>query len=184
VCGGMAAARLAELRHSRRSLERSGPAHEGRWSRATYPLIVALHAMVIGGTLFRGGRPRPAWLAVLLAAQPVRLWVLSSLGSRWNTRAAVPQRMDVVTTGPYAYVRHPNYSVVALELAALPLAFGLWRLAVLATLANAVLLGPRIREEEARLMALPGYREHFAGLPRFVPRLMPGRTTRRASPGA
>jgi methyltransferase len=146
---------------------------EGEWSRRTFPLIVALHAAVIGATFSLGSnRPRKLWLAALLAVQPLRAWVLVTLGRRWNARAAVPLTMEIATEGPYAFVRHPNYAVVAVELFSLPAAFGLWRLAAAATVVNAALLGPRIREEEALLAQLPGYREQFEGKRRFVPGLM------------
>jgi methyltransferase len=172
VCASMGAARVAELVYSRRNMEAAGAATEGAWSRATYPAIVALHTVVIAGTALRG-RSRPAWpwLALLLAAQPVRLWVLASLGRRWNTRAAVPNEMVVETRGPYAYIRHPNYAIIAVELLALPMAFGLKRFALLASAANALVLAPRIREEEAALRRLPGYEAHFASRKRFIPRV-------------
>jgi methyltransferase len=170
ICAIVGGSRLVELAHSRRNIERSGPVTEGEWSRRTYPLIVALHTATIAGTLVFGGRARVLPLAALAAVQPLRLWVLLTLGERWNTRAAVPESMPVATGGPYAYVRHPNYAVVAVELLSLPLAFGLPRLALAATLANAALLAPRIRDEEAALMRLSGYREHFGDRPRFVPR--------------
>ena len=142
-------------------------------SRRTYPLIVLLHSLVIGGTLLRGSaRPRRGWLLLLLAVQPVRLWVLTTLGARWNARGAVPEAMEVCTEGPYAFVRHPNYSVIAIELASLPAAFGLGRLAAAASLVNAALLTPRISDEEALLFQLPGYREHFESKPRFLPFLI------------
>jgi methyltransferase len=172
VCGGMAAARLTELRLSRANMNASGSATEGELSRRTYPFIVAVHAIAIGGTLLFGRR-RPAWvwLAALLAAQPVRLWVLATLGNRWNARAAVPDEMAVATTGPYAYVRHPNYAVIGVELLALPMAFGLRALALAVTLANSTLLAVRIREEEAALQELPGWLEHFSTRKRFIPGL-------------
>lgn len=168
----MAAARLGELAYSRRNIAGSGPATEGTWSRRTYPAVVAIHAATIGGTIILGrGRGNRLWLALLLLAQPVRAWVLLSLGRSWNTRAAVPERMDVVTGGPYRFVRHPNYSVVGIELFALPAAFGAYRLAFLATAANTAALALRIPEEERALFRLPGYRAHFERLPRFIPRL-------------
>ncbi|MBI2765051.1 MAG: hypothetical protein HYX53_03975 [Chloroflexi bacterium] len=165
----MGGGRLLELAYSRRNIAAAGAAHEGEWSRRTYPFMVALHALVIAGTLVRGGKARGPWLALLLLAQPLRAWVLCTLRGRWNTRAAVPARMEVETGGPYRFVRHPNYTVVVIELAALPLAFGLRRLAVIATVANALLLALRIPEEEQLLRPLPGYREHFDGKARFVP---------------
>lgn len=170
VCGGMASARLAELAYSRRNLDTVGATAEGAWSRRTYPLIIAVHTVAIAGTFLRGrAAPSWPWLLVLLAAQPVRTWVLLTLGRRWNTRAAVPSDMAIETGGPYRYARHPNYAVVALELLALPMAFGLWRLALLASTANALLLAVRIRDEERLLEELPGYREHFRDKSRFIP---------------
>lgn len=173
VCGTMAATRLLELVWSRRNLAVSGGAREGRWSRLTFPGIIAVHATAIHGTLLRGsGRPRAAWLALLLAVQPVRFWTMATLGRRWNARGAVPRGLEVATTGPYAFIRHPNYAVICAELAALPAAFGLPRLALAVTVANAALLAIRIREEEALLFSLPGYREHFTDKPRFIPFLV------------
>jgi methyltransferase len=80
--------------------------------------------------------------------------------------------MQIETRGPYRFVRHPNYCIVLVELAALPLAFGLRRVAVAATIANALLLAVRIREEERLLFQLEGYEEHFRRLPRFIPFLL------------
>jgi len=166
----MGAARLAELAWSRRNIDTSGPATEGEWSRNTYPLIVALHTSVIAGTfLFGRGRPRWPWLTLLLAVQPVRIWVLATLGRRWNTRAAVPDDVEIETGGPYALIRHPNYAVVAVELFALPLVFGLRWLGLAGTLANAILLAPRIREEEESLMRDPEYRRIMRRRKRFIP---------------
>lgn len=172
TCAFMAAARLAELGWSRRNITSSNPPEEGRWSHATFPLILAVHTMDIGGTLLFGDRrARKRWLLPLLLVQPLRLWTLASLGRRWNARGAVAADMEVETGGPYAYIRHPNYAVVIVELFCLPAAFGLKRLALLLSAANALLLAGRIRDEEALLRKLPGYREHFERLPRFIPGL-------------
>lgn len=170
VCGLMGLARLVELAWSRRNLAGSIQAREREWSRRVYPLIVLLHVSVIAVTLLFGQKQvkRP-WLLALLAVQPMRYWVLLTLGHRWNARGAVPAEMEVATTGPYAFVRHPNYSVVAVELASLPSAFGLSRLAIGATAVNAALLAVRVHEEESLLFELPGYREHFEGKARFLP---------------
>ncbi len=91
VCALMAAARLLELRFSRRNMRATGAATEGTWSHRTYPLIVALHTAVVAGTMLRGShKPHLVWLAALIGVQPFRAWVLFLLGARWNTRAAVP----------------------------------------------------------------------------------------------
>jgi methyltransferase len=170
VCVFAIACRLAELRVSGRNIRRYGVATEGERSRRTYPLIVALHTVVLGSTLLFGRR-RVRWplLGMFLAAQPVRAWVLLTLGGRWNARGVVPSAMTPATDGPYAYVRHPNYIVVAVELFSLPAAFGLGKLASAASLVNAWLLWLRIRDEEALLAEVPGYAEHFDDKPRFIP---------------
>lgn len=170
VCALVTGARLAELAYSRRNLSGKSLV-EGGWSRRTYPFMVALHSDVITETLFRGGRPRRRWLVVLFAVQPVRAWVLWTLRSRWNARGAVPDDLEVETGGPYRFVRHPNYGVVAVELFALPMAFGLWRLAVRAAAINAALLALRIPEEERLLSRRPEYTAHFARKKRFIPGL-------------
>jgi methyltransferase len=171
ICGLMATARLVELRISKRNIASQLDRREGGWSRGSFPAMVAMHTVVIGGTALLGTRKTHyGWLALLLGVQPLRWWVLNTLGKRWTVRGAVPREMEIETTGPYAYVRHPNYAVVAVELATLPAAFGLNQLAVLATIANAALLTLRIHDEEALLFELPGYAEHFSDKPRFVPR--------------
>lgn len=176
MCSAIALARLAELAWSRRNIARTanapGGRQEGEWSHRTYPLIVAVHALDIVSTAIWGvARPRRPWLVLLLAVQPLRAWVLMTLGTRWNTRAAVDSQMEIATAGPYTYIRHPNYLVVAVELLALPMAFGLRAFAIAISLANAGLLALRIRDEEALLEAVPGWEEHFRTKKRFIPGL-------------
>ena len=171
VCAYMAVARLAELALSKRNLAAGGTATETHVSRATYPFIIGVHALAIAGTLLSGHKRSKPWLLLLLAVQPVRAWVLLTLGRRWNARGAVSAGTEVETGGPYAFVRHPNYAVVILELLALPMAFRAPKLALIVTVLNAALLTVRIHEEEAALMTLPGYARHFAGKQRFIPRL-------------
>lgn len=169
VCGAMGALRLIELSWSRRHLG-SAPSTEGRWSRETYPFIILVHTVAILGTAFGGGsKAKGSWLALLFAVQPLRFWSLLTLGERWNTRGAVPDELVVETGGPYRYVRHPNYLVVMVELAALPLAFGRVALAVLVSTVNALLLAVRIQEEERLLARSPEWRAHFGRRRRFIP---------------
>jgi methyltransferase len=172
VCGVMALFRLAELLLSRRNIAVAGPSRETQLNRRLFPVIVALHSVVIVTTLVRGrSQPNLSWLTALLVVQPLRFWTLLTLGRWWNARGSVAEATEVATSGPYRYVRHPNYAVVLVELAALPSAFGLARLALAATAANCLLLAVRIREEERLLFTLPGYSAHFARRPRFIPRL-------------
>ena len=168
------AQRLVELRISARNRARLGHAEQS--SPATYPLMVATHAALFAVCAWpRSGRRVPravelAALAGLAAATGLRLWVIRTLGTSWNVTAHVASDITVETGGPYRYIRHPNYVAVALEFACLPLAVGAIPEAVLLSLADAAVLVPRIRSEERLLDAVPGYREAFDRVPRFIPR--------------
>ncbi len=187
LVAGLGAVRLGELAWSARNERRAGPGRAA--ARRSYPAMVAVHAALFvvclraaaarRGTRDRRWRPAvdPGLEAVamtgLAGALLLRLWVIGTLGTAWNVRAVVPERMRVVHGGPYRWVRHPNYVAVAVEFACLPVAVGAYREAVLLSAANALVLVPRIRGEERLLEAVPGYHETFAGVPRFVPRCAP-----------
>ena len=83
----------------------------------------------------------------------------------------MPSDLTPVTSGPYRYVRHPNYLAVALEFLALPMAGGAWLSALALSALNAMVLWDRIRDEERLLAAVGGYEEAFRGRARFIPRV-------------
>ncbi|HEY7926530.1 MAG TPA: isoprenylcysteine carboxylmethyltransferase family protein [Candidatus Dormibacteraeota bacterium] len=173
----LAAQRVAELRHSARNRQRAGDGVPS--SPGTYPAMVAAHvALFVTAAWPRRGRRVPAALeAVALAglagAVCLRLWVIDALGESWNVTAHVSPSTRVVTAGPYRWLRHPNYTAVALEFACLPVAVGRVRAALWLSAADALVLWPRVVAEEALLDRVPGYRDAFSGVPRFVP--IPGR---------
>ncbi|MGA7986983.1 MAG: isoprenylcysteine carboxylmethyltransferase family protein [Candidatus Dormiibacterota bacterium] len=177
---GLGAQRLVEVRISARNRAAAGTADQA--SPSTYPLMVAANVALFAVSAWpRRGRRIPraievAALAGLGAATGLRLWVIRTLREDWNVTAHVRPAMRIETGGPYRYIRHPNYVAVALEFACLPLAVGAVPEAVVLSLANAAVLIPRIRAEERLLDAIPGYRDAFRGVPRFVPR--PGRRSR------
>jgi methyltransferase len=120
---------------------------------AHYPLIVGLHVLWLAG-LWLFGHARsvdPVWLAIFALLQAGRLWVIASLGRRWTTRVIVLPGAPPIVRGPYRWLRHPNYVVVALEIAVVPLALGLPLFALIFTAANAVLLINRITVENEAL---------------------------------
>lgn len=118
-----------------------------------YPLIVALHTCWLAGLwLLAGDEPVDRlWLMAFILLQAARAWVILSLGPRWTTRIIVVPGEAPVTHGPYRFLRHPNYVVVALELAVVPLALDLPVYALVFFLANLVVLAIRIRAENAAL---------------------------------
>jgi methyltransferase len=118
-----------------------------------YPLLVALHASWLASLwVFGHDQPvNPAALLAYLLLQALRFWVMATLGSRWTTRIIVLPNAPLVTSGPYRYLRHPNYAVVAGEIAVLPLSLQLPIAAVVFTVLNALVLFIRIRAENRGL---------------------------------
>jgi methyltransferase len=91
---------------------------------------------------------------VLGAAMALRWWTLATLGERWTTRVLVVPGEEMVSSGPYRWLRHPNYLAVVLEIAAIPMIHCAWLTALVFTIANLVLLRERIRVEEEALSRL------------------------------
>jgi methyltransferase len=118
-----------------------------------YPLIVAVHtAWLI--SLWVLGRDQPVNILALsgyLALQGFRFWVIHTLGPRWTTRIIILPEQPLVLAGPYRFLSHPNYAVVAGEIVLLPLALNLPLLAVVFTIINAAVLAIRIRAEDRAL---------------------------------
>lgn len=151
--------RLAELVVAKRNLA---------WARARgarevglghYPAMVVLHTALLAGCLVEvlvADRPfvpllGVPMLAVVLAAQALRWWCIHTLGRQWNTRILVVPGLPLVTTGPYRFLRHPNYVAVVAEGVALPLVHSAWVTATVFTVLNAALLTVRIRAEDRAL---------------------------------
>ena len=119
-----------------------------------YRFIVLLHMAWLMAVLWLIPTPvviHWGWILVFLLMQAGRVWVIASLGPYWTTRIITLPGMPLVKRGPYRFVRHPNYLVVAGEILALPLAFGEILVAVIFSIVNAAVLYWRIREEETGL---------------------------------
>jgi methyltransferase len=148
--------RLAELAYARRNTRRL-LAGGGTESGARHmPLIVAVHLGWLAALFFLVPAGAPLsypLLAVYAALQLARLWVIASLGRYWTVRVITVPGALPVRRGPYRLCRHPNYLIVAAEIAVLPLAFGAWEIALVFSLLNAAVLAHRIRVENAALAA-------------------------------
>ena len=145
--------RLGELALSRRNtralLARGAEEH----GSGHYPLVVAVHAGWLAALwwLAPGRAVEWALIGAFALLQLARIWVIASLGPRWTTRILILPGSPLVSGGPYRWVRHPNYIIVALEIAVLPLAFGLSAVALVFTALNASVLAIRIRAENKAL---------------------------------
>lgn len=156
ILGFVTLQRLAELAISRRNTARLFARGGIETGAAHYPLIVAFHALWLGGLWLLAWERAVdwPWLTAFLVLQAARGWVIASLGERWTTRIVTVPGERLVEAGPYRYLRHPNYVVVAAEVFTLPMAFGLLWYALLASLLNAGLLWVRIRSENQALGSL------------------------------
>ena len=154
--------RLVEVRVSLRnaawSFARGGVEH----GRGHYPAMVLLHTAFLAAApleVLLLGRAAPAAWPLLhglaLACQGLRWWCIHTLGPRWNTRVIIVPGLPRVTSGPYRFLPHPNYAVVAAEGIVLPLVHGAWLSALAFTVLNALLLRVRLRVEESALRTLP-----------------------------
>ena len=121
-----------------------------------YSLFIILHASWIGVLIvFVPWSTQPSWalIGIFGFLQILRIWVISSLGRFWTTRIITLENAPLHKKGPYRFCKHPNYCIVAGEIAILPLAFGAWPIALIWSVFNALLLGHRIKIENAALLA-------------------------------
>src|SRR5450432_528927 len=173
------ALRLVELRISRahqRLLVARGAA---KVSEPRFRWMVVLHtAVLVGAALEVIFLKRPfipglaaSMFVIFLAANAVRWWVILTLGEHWNVQVMDSTELGVVATGPFRFVRHPNYAAVFIEMIALPLIHTAWITALAGAVAHMVVLKQRLATEERVLFADPDYRSAMGNKPRFLPGL-------------
>lgn len=152
------AQRLGELVLAKKNtaalLERGAQEH-GSWH---YPIMVGMHTFWVVCLLVLGYAQEVNffWLAIFAILQIFRVWILTSLGERWTTRIIVLDE-PLVLAGPFKYFRHPNYMLVVAEIFVAPMVLGLWQMAIVFSILNAMMLFVRIREEEKALSHLRVY---------------------------
>jgi methyltransferase len=171
--------RLAELgisRRNQRQLEKQGvrkiPEPHFRW-------MVFLHGGVLvcaGAEVLSLHRPLIPSLALAMAllfvlANLLRWWVIRTLAGHWNVEVMESSRVGVVSSGPYRWVRHPNYVAVVIEIFSLPMIHTAWITAIVGTLGDLEILRRRLKVEDGFLMSNPAYRISMGEKPRFLPRL-------------
>jgi methyltransferase len=171
--------RIVELQISRRH-QREMVAHgAAKVNDPRFRWMVLLHTGVLVGAAVEVvflHRPFISVLAavcfvIFLAANVVRWWVIRTLGEHWNVQIMNSTGLGVITTGPFRYVRHPNYAAVFVEMLVLPLIHTAWITAIAGSLAHIVVLSQRLSTEERVLFSDAQYRAAMAGKPRFLPGL-------------
>lgn len=171
--------RIVELQISRRHQREMVARGATKVNDPRFLWMVLLHTGVLVGAaaevvfLHRPFLPLLAAIcfAVFLAANVVRWWVIRTLGEHWNAQVMDSTGLGVVTTGPFRYVRHPNYAAVFVEMLMLPLIHTAWITALAGSFAHMVVLSQRLSTEERILFSDAQYRAAMAGKPRFLPGL-------------
>lgn len=151
--------RVVELRIAKRNEAWAAEQGAVEFGAKHYPLFFLLHGGWATGWIVEthwNGETLPtgffAYAALFVAAQAIRYWAIRSLGMRWNTRVLVLPAKPPLATGPYAFIRHPNYLAVVIELAVVPLMVGaVWTAAVASVLNLLLLRFVRIPCEERAL---------------------------------
>jgi methyltransferase len=149
--GLVALQRVIELGHARSNTARLRRLGAVEADAGGYPLYVLLHAGWLASlAVFVPAATPPYWsvIGVFALLQLGRIWVIASLGRYWTTRIITLPDAPIVRTGPFRYLRHPNYLLVLAEIAVLPLAFGAVAIAVTFSTLNLLLIARRIRIEE------------------------------------
>ncbi|MSO81570.1 MAG: hypothetical protein EXQ97_08225 [Alphaproteobacteria bacterium] len=152
----IAVQRLAELLWAERNTRRLRTRGAIEAGARHYPVIVALHlAWLVALAAVVPADTAASWplVAVFVVLQAARMWTVASLGERWTTRVIALPGAPLIRRGPYRWVRHPNYLIVAAEIVVVPAIFGAWWIAAIFGPLNAAVLCHRIRVEERELLA-------------------------------
>ena len=177
LIAALALERLFELRLSRRNAAWAKQAGAVEYGAGHLVWMKLLHTSFFVGVLLEVwllSRPLVpvlalTCLALALLAQSLRYWAIGTLGRRWNVAVLVLPGVPAVASGPFRYLRHPNYAAVIVEGIAVPLIHGAYLTAAIFSGLNAVLLGVRIRCEERALAEHCGYGERLGSRHRFWP---------------
>jgi methyltransferase len=180
LLAAVVAGRLLELRISRANQRKVMQAGGNRVAEPHFNAMVLLHTCVIVGAAVEvivARRPLIPALAIAMGAlfvlsNALRWWVIRIMREHWNVEVMNSVPLGVVASGPYRWVRHPNYLAVYIEMISLPLIHTAWITALGAAVGNAWVLRERLAVEDRVLLADPSYRAAMGAKPRFLPKLL------------
>jgi methyltransferase len=175
----VAALRIFELRISRRHQQRMTSRGAAKVKDPYFRWMAMFHTLVLIGAaaevvfLHRPLLPALAasMVVLFLAANLVRWWVIRTLGEHWNVQVVDSTKLGFVASGPFRYVRHPNYAAVFVEMIALPLIHAAWITALAGAVAHIIVLSLRLSVEDPVLLSNPDYAATMGSKPRFLPGL-------------
>jgi methyltransferase len=175
----VAAMRIFELRISKKHQQDMTARGASKVKDPNFRWMALFHTLVLVGAavevvlLHRPFIPALGlpMIALFVFANFVRWWVIRALGEHWNVQVMDSTKLGVITTGPFRYVRHPNYAAVFVEMIALPLIHTAWITALAGAAAHVLILALRLSTEERVLFANPDYAAAMSSKPRFLPGL-------------
>jgi protein-S-isoprenylcysteine O-methyltransferase Ste14 len=142
------------------------------------PLYLAMFAYMIDPQWMAwAALPLPAWLRWLgaglgFAMVPLLYWLFCSLGKNVSETVLTKESHELVTHGPYRWIRHPLYSVASLGIFALGLVAANWFMLLMIILIMMMLPALAAKEEAMLIEKFGGeYREYMQRTGRFLPRL-------------
>jgi methyltransferase len=161
ILSAVALQRLAELLYSNRNTKKLLTEGGKEVGQSHYPVMIAIHTgwlftittfVVLADT--RSVDELIIWplIGVYGLVQLGRFWVLYSLGRYWSTKVIDLPEAPLIRKGPYRWIKHPNYLIVVLEVALLPMALQMWGIALVFSILNAGILAWRIQVENRALI--------------------------------
>lgn len=110
-------------------------------------------------------------VAMMVSGIVLRAWAIYVLGRHFSVRVAIQVEHQLVTNGPYRWLRHPAYTGTLLTLMGLPVALGSAPMAAVVGILFVAAHVYRIRVEEAAMFEKFGdvYREYCSRTWRLFP---------------
>ena len=161
-------------RHERRLLASGGEEVGHRVFRLMAPVYVLQFPACLAEHLGLDRRPTEglflAMAGLFVVSKALKYWAMRHLGAIWTMKVVLPPGpFRVVSSGPYRYIRHPNYVAVVGEILGLALAGACWWTGGIAAALFVPLLVSRVRTEERTLRARSDYATVMGERGRFVP---------------
>jgi len=133
--------------------------------RAGSPAAVFFSHPLFTPTLILG------WAGALLTAIGIgfAIWARVNIGRNWSSHPAVKEHHQLVTTGPYAYVRHPIYSGILLAALGTALTTSIFGIGMLVFIS--ITFAWRMNKEEKIMLEL--FPEQYPAYQKYTKRLVP-----------
>ncbi len=170
---------VRKVRHASASVERQPKEAAGPIILLFVTAVIILVYAIAPRWLGWASLPLPAWprwtgLGVAVAAFALLEWAQRALGRNWSLRVQVLEEHQLVTRGPYRWVRHPMYTAGLLASASVLLLSANWLVGGSWLLMHGWQFALRIPLEEALMTEQFGdaYRHYARTTGRLLPRVL------------